>query len=137
MKADAVSEGKRWFKQALRDVDDARFASSGKRFNLACFLSQQSAEKALKAYLYAQGAESVWGYSVAELCEDAQRFDADFEELRKKTGPLDRYYIPTRYPNGLPGGIPADAYQEDDAVKAIDMAREVIEIVRQKMFLDV
>ncbi|MFH1768863.1 MAG: HEPN domain-containing protein, partial [Candidatus Omnitrophota bacterium] len=92
------------------------------------------AEKALKAYLYAQGSEIVWGHSVAELCADAEAFDKSFEQLRNKTGSLDRYYIPTRYPNGLPGGIPADAYQEEDAVKAISMAEEVIEFIRNKKF---
>jgi len=35
------------------DLDDANFSLEGERFNLACFLSQQAAEKALKAYLIA------------------------------------------------------------------------------------
>lgn len=133
MKPDGRSEGKRWFAQSLRDLDDARFARDGNRFNLACFLAQQAADKALKAFLYAAGAEMVWGHSVAELCSDAESFDKSFEDLRKTTGPLDRYYIPTRYPNGLPGGIPADAYLEDDALKALGMAERVIETVRKKM----
>ena len=133
MKRDSLSEGRRWFEQSLRDLDDARFAGNGGRYNLACFLAQQSAEKALKAVLYASGEEKVWGHSVAELCSDAETFDKTFEELRKTAGPLDRYYIPTRYPNGLPGGIPADAYLEDDALKALGMAEKVIETVRRKM----
>ncbi len=45
------------------------------RWNLACFPSQQAAEKALEAYLYAHGAESVWGHSVADLCRDADAHD--------------------------------------------------------------
>lgn len=135
MKPEENLEGKRWFNQTLRDIDDAKFARDGQRFNLTCFLAQQAAEKALKAYLYAEGSESVWGHSVAELCADAEVFDKSFGNLRKKAAPLDRYYIPTRYPNGLPGGIPAEAYQEDDAVKSINMAEEVIEFVREKKFL--
>jgi HEPN domain-containing protein len=31
------------------------------------------AEKAIKAYLYAQNVEEVWGHSVGELCADAER----------------------------------------------------------------
>ena len=41
-------EGLRWLSQARRDMDDARYARDGQRFNLACFLCQQSAEKAVK-----------------------------------------------------------------------------------------
>jgi len=44
-------EAKRWFLQALRDLDDAKFNLSGGRFNVVCFLAQQAAEKALKSYL--------------------------------------------------------------------------------------
>lgn len=136
MRPDSSHEGKRWFAQALRDLDDARFAYGGKRFNLVCFLCQQAAEKAIKGYLYAQGSESVWGHSVVELCADAESFDDVFSSLKKIGGVLDRYYIPTRYPNGLPGGIPAEAYQEEDAQKAISMAEEVIQFIRERMVLE-
>ena len=76
----------------------------GERFNLACFLSQQAAEKALKAFLIANKKEP-WGHSVAELCETASMKDSDFRNIKKHAATLDIYYIPTRYPNGLPGGI--------------------------------
>ena len=93
--------------------------SQAERYNVACFLAQQSAEKALKAYLFSRGAEEVWGHSVAELCKDAQTFDPSFNQLDTKAGPLDKYYIPTRYPNALPGGIPSKAFDENDAKNAI------------------
>lgn len=54
MKHDPENEAKRWLLQAKYDLDDANFSSEGKRFNIACFLSQQVAEKALKAYLIAK-----------------------------------------------------------------------------------
>lgn len=73
-----MTEAARWLEQSRRDLDDARFAASGARWNLACFLSQQAAEKALKAFLYARGAEAVWGHSVAELCQEAAAHDAAF-----------------------------------------------------------
>lgn len=69
-----TSEAKRWLSQALQDLDDAKFNLSGKRYNVACFLAQQSVEKALKAYLFMKGAEEVWGYSTAELCNRCEKF---------------------------------------------------------------
>jgi HEPN domain-containing protein len=128
-----MSEAERWLEQARRDLDDARYAAKGARWNLTCFLAQQAAEKALKAYLYARGAEAVWGHSVAELCSDAAAHDAAFAALRGEIAPLDQYYIPTRYPNGLPGGIPAEAYTKTDADRALAMCTSVIDLVSTKM----
>lgn len=103
MRRDKKQGAKRWFLQALRDLDDAKFNLSGKRYNVACFLSQQSAEKGLKAYLFFKGAEEVCWHSVGDLCRDAESFDKDFEEIENAASSLDKYYIPTRYPNALPG----------------------------------
>lgn len=132
MKPNRVEEGGRWLLQAEQDLDDARYSFDGKRFHLACFLSQQTAEKALKAFLYARGEERVFGHSVAELCKKATMHDKGFEQI-KRVSVLDKYYIPTRYPNGLPGGVPYEVFDESDAVRAIDLAFEVIEIVRMKL----
>ncbi len=132
MKIDSKSEGARWLLQAEQDLNDAEFNLSGNRFNVACFLAQQSAEKALKAYLFSKGAEEVWGHSVAELCKDAQTFDREFERLEGKAAPLDKYYVPTRYPNALPGGIPSKAFDEEDARRAVRLAKEVIDFVKSK-----
>jgi len=132
MKSDPMNEARRWLLQAEQDLDDAEFNRSGGRYNVACFLAQQSAEKGLKAYLYSKGAEEVWGHSVAELCKDAQTFDPEFKQLEINAAPLDKYDIPTCYPNALPGGIPSKAFDESDAKNAIRLAKEVINFVKTK-----
>ena len=53
MRLEPKEEGMRWLLQARQDLDDAKYCFQGKRFNLACFLSQQAAEKAVKAFIYA------------------------------------------------------------------------------------
>jgi HEPN domain-containing protein len=37
--------------------------------------------------------------------------------------------IPTPYPNGLPGGIPAEAFDQVDAERALELARHVLQFV--------
>ena len=69
---------------------------------------------------------------MAELCQDASEHDTAFEAARAEAAALDRYYIPTRYPNGLPGGIPADAYTKDDAERALGRSGAVIDLVTRK-----
>ena len=102
---DYVAEGARWFRQALQDLDDADFAREGARFNLACFLGQQAAEKAVKAFLYHRRVEDIWGHSLVDLCEDAKLFDMMFDIIKSEARQLDKYYEITRYPGFLPGSL--------------------------------
>ena len=44
---------------------------------------------------------------------------------------LDRFYIPTRYPNGLPGGSPFQVYTANDLLEAYGDLKKVIEISRK------
>jgi HEPN domain-containing protein len=66
---------------------------------------------------------------VADLARQCAEYDARFEALIGVGGGLDRHYIPTRYPNGLPGGIPAEAFDADDAEKALRQAQLIIQQV--------
>lgn len=101
--------------------------------HLACFLSQQVAEKALKAFLYAQGQEIVLGHSVERLCAAAAAYDPAIGEMARQWSLLDGYYIPTRYPNALPDGIPADVFTAEAARSAVAMASEAVEYVRKHL----
>jgi HEPN domain-containing protein len=79
-KKDKKEIAKRWFLQALRDLDDAKFNFSGERFNVACFLAQELA----------------------------------------------------RYPDALPGIIPSEAFDKDDAERAISLAEKIINFIKSK-----
>jgi HEPN domain-containing protein len=133
MKPEPKAEGLRWLRQAGHDLGDAEYCLAGRRYSLACFLSQQAAEKALKAFLYARGAEQVLGHSVADLASECAGLDDDFRVLKPKAAPLDHYYVPTRYPNSLPGGIPAEAFDDTDARRALALAADVIRVVEGKL----
>jgi HEPN domain-containing protein len=133
MRRTPQEEAMRWFRQSELNLDDPQFAMSGGSHHLAWFLAQQAGEKALKAIIYYFGADDVWGHSVAELCRDAANLDPSFSELAKDAAPLDKYYIPTRYPNGLPGGLPSEAFSKGDAEMAIAMAEKVLDFVRKRI----
>jgi len=60
-------EAQRWFRQAQADLAVVRTLRGAGHHAAACFHSQQAAEKALKALLYAQGARVVLGHSVRDL----------------------------------------------------------------------
>ena len=130
---EASKEGQRWVSQGKRDLDDAHYLLQGKRYNTACFMAHQSAEKAVAGYLYQRGAEEVWGHSLSDLCEDAAMFDQTFQILRASASILDKYFYLTRYPRYLPGGIPSDSFDEAEARRATHLAREVLDFVDERM----
>jgi HEPN domain-containing protein len=129
MRNSARDEGQRWLDQAREDLKWAEHLAEQGGYHIACFLAQQVAEKALKAFLYAQGEELVIGHSVARLCAAAQAVEPAFSEHCRSWAVLDGFYIPTRYPNGLPGGIPAEAYPQETARDAVALARQVVDFV--------
>jgi HEPN domain-containing protein len=73
------------------------------------------------------------GHSVEALCRWASEFDTDFETLREEVAALDGYYIPTRYPNGLPDSIPARVYTRSAAEESLRLADQTLRLVRRKL----
>lgn len=130
MRPEAAAEAARWLAQAERDLAAARDLARAGHHNVACFQAQQAAEKAAKAVLYACGAEDVFGHSVRELLRAAAASAPTLAPLDDAAMRLDRLYIPTRYPNGLPGGIPADAFSAADATEAIAHAQAILAAAR-------
>ncbi len=130
---DYSAEAARWLRQALQDLDDADFAREGARFNLACFLGQQAAEKSVKAFLYHRRVEDIWSHSLVDLCEDAKLFDMMFDIIKSDARQLDKYYEITRYPGFLPGGIPSEAFDRVDADRSIQLSQMVVDFVKERI----
>jgi HEPN domain-containing protein len=128
---DPRGEAKRWLKQAEYDLRAAEHNAGGEFYSIACFNAQQAAEKALKAFLFAQGERVVLGHSAGELCRRCGEYEESFNDLAASAGKLDRFYVPTRYPDALPGGVPAEVYDEEDATGAITSASKVLAMVRK------
>lgn len=122
------NESRRWLRQAEDDVHAAEVLLEHGKYSQACFLAQQAGEKALKAVWYWSGHEP-WGHSIAKLIGDfpSERTRSDLSAFREDAVALDKLYIPTRYPNGLPELVPAEAYGKSDAERALQCARKLIE----------
>ncbi len=122
----------RWFRQS---EDDYRFVkwlkSEGDFFDKGCFMAQQSGEKALKSCLYATGKRRVIGHSLYEMADKLSKQDSRFKKIISESKRLDRYYIPTRYPNGIPGGSPFQVFDKEDLNKAFEDLKMIVESCRQ------
>ena len=126
---DLEREADRWWRQALSDFGFLRVARQAGKHDTCCFLAQQTAEKALKAYLFHKGEELIPTHSIFKLCDMAAGYNPDFATLKEQVKLLDFYYVEARYPNALEDVIPAEFYSERDAEQAIAMADMVVAFV--------
>ncbi len=99
---DSAAEAKRWLRQAENDLEFARLGLREGFFSQACFLTQQSAEKAVKAIAYGLGERTVLGHSVLVLADRYKDRVPELDALRGEAGILDQYYIPYRPAAALP-----------------------------------
>jgi len=122
-------EALRWWKQALGDLKAARASRRAGACNWACFQAQQAGEKALKACWLFYGAEP-WGHSLFKLIDDypVASLKPGLASVAAEAKTLDKLYIPTRYPNGLPDITPDEAYTRKDAAEAIAAAKAVLRV---------
>jgi HEPN domain-containing protein len=114
-----------WIAQARRDLEAAGVNARGGIHEWACFAAHQAAEKALKA-VYERNGGSAMGHSLVGLLAGlAERLEIP-DDVRGHARLLDRFYIPTRYPNGWDTGSPKDYYTEEDSEDAIGRAGAVV-----------
>jgi HEPN domain-containing protein len=122
-------ESRRWLRQAEDDISAVVVLLEHAKYSQSCFLSQQAGEKAMKAVWYWQGHEP-WGHSIAKLIDDfpGEETNIALVAFREDAVALDKLYIPTRYPNGVPELLPAEAYGKGDAERALQCAKNLIKI---------
>lgn len=114
-----------WLKQAERDLKHAYNSVEFGDYEWACFASQQSAEKGLKA-VYEKSNLGVIGHSIIGLLNGLKEYYKIPEDLYYYARILSRYYIETRYPNGFPEGAPAEYFDKKIAEEAINAAEEIL-----------
>jgi HEPN domain-containing protein len=129
------AQAKRWCATAGDDLQSAEILYKNGKFPQSCFFSQQAGEKSLKALCFLFDVEP-WGHSLLKLAKEFNQpedvrvgLGAFIKEFRE----LDRYYIPTRYPDGLPGTTPAEAYGGPDAESALKAAARILTFVKNHM----
>ncbi|HSK10478.1 MAG TPA: HEPN domain-containing protein [Vicinamibacterales bacterium] len=118
-----------WFRQAERDLEQARSSQAEGRHEWACFAAQQSAEKAVKALHLSRGVEA-WGHVVARLLAELQEPVGDLQDKAKV---LDNFYVSARYANGHPEGAPFEHYGPIQSGDAIEYAAEILDFVRLRL----
>lgn len=126
-------EAKRWFTTAEDDLDTAKILKKNAKYAHSCFHAQQAGGKALKSIWYFIDADP-WGHSIKMLIDGLKDENKEFYRAMKtfeRIGSvLDRFYIPTRYPNGLPDITPDIAFFREDAETCVTQAEKILNRVK-------
>jgi HEPN domain-containing protein len=118
-----------WFNYSQNDLTSAHhlfYDLYPKQSEIACYLSQQCAEKALKGYLFFYVIEPPRIHNLVELCQICMEFDSTFSEILDACSDLTPYGVAVRYPNEL-------AVDDVIAKLAIDKARVIYDFCTGKI----
>ena len=126
-----LKEADRWLRQAEYDLRAAEWNREGGFHAPACFWAQQAAAKALRAFLFLNKEDAVLTRSVADLLDRAMTYEEEFKRLVGTSTSLDLYYKTARFPDALPGGIPAEVISVKDSTDAVKQASDIVAIVER------
>lgn len=122
-----------WLQQAHADLEVAAVNAGAGHHEWACFACHQAVEKALKG-LHLHHGQQIWGHGLGRSWRElppgaGSALAAAVPDLDDRLRILDALYIPTRYPDSLPDGAPADHFgrlQSDDALRH---ARSIVDAI--------
>lgn len=129
----SVNLPQQWFDRAREDLQVAYLAFREGHFAHACFLSQQCIEKATKAYLLAKANAYPRVHKLVDLLAECEALDSAFAAYRADCIVVDQYYIPTRYPDGVPGGLAGGLPTEPEAREALNAADKVSQFIATQL----
>lgn len=119
---------KRWLREAEHTLAQAEQTYKNKIWNLVCFLSEQTAQKALKAVLYYNGERFINIHSIVELVREAATKHPELIKFARDGGILDQYYLSSRYPDAVAEpAIPAEIFVDKQAGDSIKIAKKIFE----------
>jgi HEPN domain-containing protein len=131
-----MRENNNWLEFAYEDLEMAELALDNNIYNQVCFHSQQAVEKSLKGYLKNMGILPPKTHKLVDIISLIKEDLLD--DLKKEQIILlDRFYIPTRYPDALPGTLPDGLPTEKDAKEALNLAKEIVEIINPDYALNI
>lgn len=119
----------RWLAFSDEDLRMAELALEEGLWNQVCFHAHQSAEKSLKSLIAGRDENTPRTHSLTDLMFLLGGMIR--EELEDDLRSLEGFYIPTRYPDAIPGSLPEGAPGEEVAHEAFASACKVSGVVRR------
>ena len=129
-----LETAQRWLAEANHNLSVTRILYENGLWSKVCFEAEQTAQLALKAFLYGVGRRAIQIHSIGQLVLECGKEDKDFLDLLNHGKTLDMYYLSTRYPDALPPpAIPFESFTEDEACQAVAYATEIVNLAAAKI----
>jgi len=118
-----------WFEKADHDLEVAQVLYDNNKYtDIICFHAHQAIEKYLKGYLYFNGQMPRKIHNLEELLKDCSALQPKFLEYLDACNKITAYYIETHYPTPA-----ASEYTRAEAQEAIEIARNIVELVEREI----
>ncbi|MCY0859734.1 MAG: HEPN domain-containing protein [Sulfolobaceae archaeon] len=125
-------EAEKWLKQSLEDLSTAEDLIKSSHYYASASFSQQSAEKALKAFLIDRG-KVVRMHDLNEILGIIEKdLGLKVDEIREDANKLTVHYVISRYPDAA-NALPYAIYSKEDAEDLLRRAKRVIEWVKRNL----
>ena len=119
-----------WLRQAASDLESAEVLLKASKYDACCFMAEQSAQKALKAFLLAHKKRVPLTHSLLYLYQECCGEGLQIEELEPALKHLTRYYVEARYPDAA-NAPPVDIFQHHEAENAVTAARKLLSHIKR------
>jgi len=122
-----------WIKFSDRDLTTAKYLYENMRpipLEIVCYLCQQSAEKALKAFLIYSRIKPERTHDLESLRDKCEDIDASFNDIIEKCERLNDYSSQPRYPFEI-------EITDDDTLLALKDSKKISEFVKGKISCDI
>ncbi len=126
---------KAWLDKATEDLAVAQLLLPEDHTSHVCFLSQQCIEKAMKGFLVGKTGKYPRVHTLGDLLTECEVIDSDFNQFINQCIVIDQYYIPTRYPDTIPGGKASGLPNKAEAEEAIKIADTILKFVNSRLIL--
>lgn len=124
---DKISQN--WLEMAEEDLIWSKASYKEGIWRGVCFTAQQSAEKALKAFLLSKNASLPKIHDLVALNEECQKLNSEFQSLAEACNSLSPYYLSSRYPDIAE----FENYSEELAKDALEQAEKVFDFVKSNI----
>jgi HEPN domain-containing protein len=126
-----------WLSQAQYDLEAARINAESGYHEWACFMAEQSAEKALKSVLVYHGRSAPKLHKLGVLIGLTKNAEPKFRGIHIDIAELQSYTFNARYPFLIPGNFetPHDYITKEDAEICIKQAQVILDLILE--FLNV
>lgn len=119
-----------WLDKSKNNLEWAKDSFQDGHFGSTCFVCQQTAELALKSYLFFQRQKLIRTHNLPSLNEVCKKFDQEFSELNAPVRILNNYYTDTRYPDIWDYSRFEDKKLAEEAIK---LAERAVNFVSKKV----